>query len=81
MNHTWLVAAENGALPGGKVGGVGDVVRDLPLALSALGLQVRALPSWLGVSLVLAVTVAILGSLLPAWIASRFDPSSNMQEI
>jgi len=47
MNRIWLVAAENGALPGGKVGGVGDVVRDLPLALSAIGLQVRVItPSY-----------------------------------
>ncbi|MDF1701264.1 MAG: ABC transporter permease [Planctomycetota bacterium] len=46
-----------------------------------LGLQVRALPGWLGGSVLLAVTVAVLGSLLPAWLASRFDPSANMQEI
>ena len=32
-----FIAAENGALPGGKVGGVGDVVRDLPRALCAEG--------------------------------------------
>jgi len=31
------VAAENGALAGGKVGGVADVVRDLPAALAAEG--------------------------------------------
>ncbi len=29
-----MIAAENGALPGGKVGGIGDVVRDIPLALA-----------------------------------------------
>ena len=31
--HVILCAAENGALPGGKVGGVGDVVGELPPAL------------------------------------------------
>jgi len=47
MKRIWLVAAENGALPGGKVGGVGDVVRDLPLALAAVGLDVRVItPSY-----------------------------------
>jgi starch synthase len=47
MTRIWLVAAENGALPGGKVGGVGDVVRDLPQALAAIGLDVRVItPSY-----------------------------------
>lgn len=32
-----MAAAENGALPGGKVGGIGDVVRDLPIALAERG--------------------------------------------
>ncbi|MFZ7127602.1 MAG: glycogen synthase [Desulfobacterales bacterium] len=35
-----FVAAENGALPGGKVGGIGDVIRDLPPALAARGCRV-----------------------------------------
>ena len=38
-----MVAAENGALPGGKVGGIGDVLRDIPRALAALGHQVTVL--------------------------------------
>ncbi|MCB9476640.1 MAG: glycogen/starch synthase [Deltaproteobacteria bacterium] len=38
--HILMVAAENGALVGGKVGGVADVVRDLPRALAAQGLKV-----------------------------------------
>ena len=47
MKKIWLVAAENGALPGGKVGGVGDVVRDLPIVLAATGLNVRVItPSY-----------------------------------
>lgn len=36
-SHIIMLASENDALVGGKVGGVGDVVRDLPRALAALG--------------------------------------------
>ena len=32
-----MAAAENDALPRGKVGGIGDVVRDIPLALADIG--------------------------------------------
>jgi starch synthase len=47
MKRIWLLAAENDTLPGGKVGGVGDVVRDLPLALAELGLDVSVItPSY-----------------------------------
>ncbi|MES2626367.1 MAG: glycogen/starch synthase [Pseudomonadota bacterium] len=35
--HIVMVAAENGALAGAKVGGIGDVVRDVPLALARRG--------------------------------------------
>jgi len=44
---TWLVAAENAWIPGGKVGGVGDVIRDLPVALAGAGRPVRVVvPSY-----------------------------------
>lgn len=46
-----------------------------------LGLEVRALPGWVGLAVLLATAVAVLGSLLPAWLAARFDPSANMQEV
>ncbi|MBT8068884.1 MAG: glycogen/starch synthase [Gammaproteobacteria bacterium] len=47
MKRVWLVAAENDVLPRGKVGGVGDVVRDLPLALAGIGLEVSVItPSY-----------------------------------
>ncbi len=42
-----MIAAENGSLPGGKIGGVGDVVRDLPRALQAIGWRATVLtPSY-----------------------------------
>jgi starch synthase len=36
-----MVAAENDALPNAKVGGIGDVVRDIPLALAEQGCHVQ----------------------------------------
>lgn len=38
-----MAATENGAFPGGKVGGVGDVIREAPQALVASGHQVTVL--------------------------------------
>ncbi|MFK8054092.1 MAG: glycogen synthase [Woeseiaceae bacterium] len=42
-----MVASENGALPGGKAGGVGDVIRELPQALATLDQSVTVIcPSY-----------------------------------
>ena len=41
--HILMIAAENDALPGGKVGGIGDVIRDVPRALAAQGHTVTVL--------------------------------------
>lgn len=63
-----MVAAENGALPGGKVGGIGDVVRDVPEALAAAGCRVSVIvPAYYslarleGASRMAAVTVTFGG--------------------
>lgn len=45
--HIVMLAAENDALPGGKVGGIGDVMRDVPPALASLGHTVSVvMPSY-----------------------------------
>ena len=47
--HILMVAAENDALPGGKVGGIGDVVRSVPTALAERGCKVTVLTPAYGV--------------------------------
>ena len=49
MKRIWMVAAENGAFKGGKIGGIADVVRDLPQALADLGHEVSVLMPAYGV--------------------------------
>ncbi len=45
--HVIMVASENDALIHGKVGGVGDVMRDLPCALAQLGFRITTIiPSY-----------------------------------
>ena len=66
---------------GGMLGYLIGTVAVVALGPQTLGLDVRALPVWIGLSVLLATSVAVLGSLLPAWLASRFDPSANMQEV
>lgn len=41
--HIVMIAAENAALKGGKAGGIGDVIRDVPLALARQGHQVSVI--------------------------------------
>lgn len=49
MTDVLMVAAENDALPGGKVGGIGDVVRDAPAALAERGCAVSVVTPAYGV--------------------------------
>lgn len=68
-------------LLGGVLGYVIGTAAVVGLGPSVLNLEVSALPSWMLISVALATLIAVLGSLLPAWLAARFDPSSNMQEV
>jgi starch synthase len=49
MTHILMVSAENGALPGGKVGGIGDVVREIPGALAKRDCQVSVITPAYGI--------------------------------
>ncbi|MES9946420.1 MAG: glycogen/starch synthase [Candidatus Thiodiazotropha sp.] len=49
MTQVLMVAAENDALPGGKVGGIGDVVRDVAPALAEHDIKVSVLTPAYGV--------------------------------
>lgn len=68
--HILMVAAENGALPAAKVGGIGDVIRDVPRALARAGHEITVLtPGYQSLSqlpdsqLLLTMTVRFGGAL------------------
>jgi starch synthase len=68
--HIIMAAAENGALPGAKVGGIGDVIRDVPRALAERGHQVSViLPGYQklsrlpGAHYLLSLTIEFVSSL------------------
>lgn len=68
-------------LLGGLLGWMVGTTAVVIFGPQVLGLPVRVLPIWLPLSLGLATAVAVLGSLLPALLAARFDPSANLQEV
>ncbi len=76
-----LVKAVVLGLLGGVLGYALGTIAVVSAGPSLLGLDVRPLPSYLALSAALATGVAVLGSLLPAYLASRFDPSANLQEV
>jgi putative ABC transport system permease protein len=76
-----LVKAVVLGLLGGVLGFAIGTGAAVALGPRVLGLDVRPLAPLLGVSAALATVVAVLGSLLPAHLASRFDPSANLQEV
>ncbi|MFB2680533.1 glycogen/starch synthase [Shewanella mangrovisoli] len=82
-----MVAAENGALKGAKVGGMADVIRDLPQALAGVEIQADVImPSYgfltgLGAKLIHEFEVSFAGRLEPIklyWLAHPKVPSANI---
>jgi putative ABC transport system permease protein len=76
-----LVKAVVLGLVGGVLGYAIGTAAAVGLGPRVLGLDVRPLAEFLAWSAGLATVVAVLGSLLPAHLASRFDPSANLQEV
>jgi len=68
-------------LTGGLTGYVVGSLIAYFLGPSLAGMHVAPIPVLLLYSTLLAAGISILGSLLPAYFASRFEPYSNMQEI
>jgi starch synthase len=75
--HIVMVAAENGTLLGAKVGGIADVIRDVPRALARLGYQVTVLtPGYQALSL---LPGARLLQTMTVEFASTLEPLSLFQ--
>lgn len=80
--HVLMVAAENGALKGGKVGGIADVIRDVPQALARAGHRVTVITPGYGrlsrlpgVELQYSLTVEFNGGLEQVFLHRLADPS------
>jgi putative ABC transport system permease protein len=69
----------------GVVGGIGGFIVGTGVAMilgpQLAGLQVSPMPLYLLLSVVVAVLIALLGSIIPVYRAARFDPAVIMQEV
>jgi putative ABC transport system permease protein len=76
-----LVKAVVLGMLGGVLGYAIGTITTVALGPSVLGLTIEPMATFLAWSAGLATFVAVLGSIVPAWLASRFDPSANLQEV
>ncbi len=69
----------------GVIGGIGGFIVGTGAAMilgpQLAGLHVSPMPLYLLLSVVVAVSIALLGSILPVYRAARFDPAVIMQEV
>ena len=76
-----LIKAVFMGLVGGTIGYLAGALIAWFLGPALSGINVPPIPVLLLYSVLLAGGIAVLGSILPAYFASRFEPYSNMQEI
>jgi len=65
---------------GGIIGYIIGTFAGLWLGPELAGLSVKPIPILFVVSLVISISVSIVGSLIPSYLAGRIDPFNNMQE-
>jgi len=76
-----LIKAVIMGIAGGLTGFIAGALIAYFLGPYLAGINVIPVPVLLLYSVVLATSIAIIGSLLPAYFASKFEPFSNMQEV
>ena len=87
LKQVLMVAAENDAIPGAKVGGVADVVRDVPLALAKNDIHVDVIipdhnnyHQQFDANLVAQIDVPFRGQLTPAFLY-KVNPENSASSI
>ncbi len=65
---------------GGIIGYIFGTLAAVWLGPKLAGFSVNPLPNLIAVSLLISIGVSILGTLIPAYLAGRIEPFSNMQE-
>ncbi len=68
-------------LAGGIIGYLAGVVIAWFLGPYIAGVNIPPIPGLLIWSIVISVFISLVGSVLPAWFAARFEPFTNMQEV
>ena len=68
-------------LIGGIIGYVAGVLIAWFLGPYIAGINIAPIPVLLLWSVIISVFISLVGSVLPAWFAARFEPYSNMQEV
>jgi putative ABC transport system permease protein len=68
-------------LIGGVIGYLAGVLIAWFLGPYIAGINIAPIPILLLWSVLISVFISLIGSILPAWFAARFEPYSNMQEV
>jgi putative ABC transport system permease protein len=66
---------------GGALGYVVGTVAGAILGPELTGLSVPPVPSYIFWAIGLSLVAALLGSVIPAWLAGRIEPFANMQDV